>query len=298
MLSVALANTYTALGHNVIVYGLDSPKGYNYSSYCKCNLLSDKLNYEILIQSDIIIYASGAGVQAALSTPSSLMYSLNVNVPVEITLQLKRYEYKGIFISFGSYMEIGVNDEDGKSFTEEGMVCSHLPVTNDYGLSKRLYSRYMNDFNADFTFWHFILPNMFSYNDFKSGTRLIPYCLQYIKDYKSNLHPTIPKFSSGTQTREFILMEDIFPLILQAVSRKMPSGIYNMGGGKFQSIRQLVESIFDFYSVPCKNDYFGQSVRRDGDIQSLRLDSNKLRKNLGTLPSTSLEDVLRSLSIC
>lgn len=101
-----------------------------------CNLLKDELNYDLLMQSDMIIYASGAGVQAALSTPSSLMYALNVNVPIDITLQLKQRDYSGIFVSFGSYMEIGLNDEDGRSFTEDEVVCSSLPVTNDYALSK------------------------------------------------------------------------------------------------------------------------------------------------------------------
>ena len=47
-------------------------------------------------------------------------------------------------------MEIGVNDEDGKAFTEEEIICSLLPVTNDYALSKRLYSRYMASFLGRF----------------------------------------------------------------------------------------------------------------------------------------------------
>ena len=65
-----------------------------------------------------------------------------------MTLQLKKYNYKGIYVSFGWYKEIGLNGENGKAFTEEEVICSTLPVTNDYGLSKRLYSRYMMDFSA------------------------------------------------------------------------------------------------------------------------------------------------------
>lgn len=134
-------------GHSVDVFGLDSPNGYDCTNFYSCNLLNkDGLDYDILMQSEMIVYASGAGVQAALSTPSSLMYALNVNAPIEITLQLKKREYKGIYVSFGSYMEIGLNDEDGRAFTEEEVICSSLPVTNDYALSKRLYGRYMKDF--------------------------------------------------------------------------------------------------------------------------------------------------------
>lgn len=205
MLSVALTKAFMGDGHQVDVYGLDAPKNYECTSFCPCNLLKDKLNYDLLMQADMIVYASGAGVQAALSTPSSLMYALNVNVPIDITLQLKQMDYSGIFVSFGSYMEIGLNDEDGRSFTEDEVVCSSLPVTNDYALSKRLYGRYMKDFVSDYTHWHFILPNMFSYNDKKPGTRLIPYVLQYCREYKQGLNPQAPSFSAGTQTRQYIL---------------------------------------------------------------------------------------------
>lgn len=221
------------------------------------------------------------------------MYQLNVQVPIDITLNLKKQNYKGIYISFGSYMEIGVNNEDGKSFTEEEIVCSLLPVTNDYALSKRLYSRYMADLRGEYTYWHFILPNMFSYDDFKPGTRLIPYILQYIQAYKEGLKPEEPRFSAGTQMREFILMEDVFNIISKSINSDLPSGIYNMGGGQFQSIRELIETLFDFFDVPCKDSYFGQEERRDGNIRCLRLNAIKLKNALNTLPSTTLVEALQ-----
>ena len=169
MLSVAFTKYYYNIQNTTVdVYGLSSPQGYDCHNFYEINLIKDRLDYENLVLSDVIIYASGAGVQAALNTDSTLMYSLNVSVPIDITIMLKQLGYKGVFVSFGSYMEIGVNDEDGKSFKEEEVVLSELPVTNDYGLSKRLFGRYMNDFTADFTFYHFILPNMFSEDDLSS----------------------------------------------------------------------------------------------------------------------------------
>lgn len=292
MLSVALTKAFMGDGHQVDVYGLDAPKNYESTSFFPCNLLKDELNYDLLMQSDMIIYASGAGVQAALSTPSSLMYALNVNVPIDITLQLKQRDYSGIFVSFGSYMEIGLNDEDGRSFTEDEVVCSSLPVTNDYALSKRLYGRYMKDFVSDYTHWHFILPNMFSYNDKKPGTRLIPYVLQYCREYKQGLNPQTPSFSAGTQTRQYILLEDIKNVIYKAVDANMESGLYNIGGGEFRSIRSFIESMFAAYGVPCKDNYFGKSIRRDGDIKSLRIDGSKLQNAIHYLPSVTMAEIL------
>ena len=294
MLSVALTKYYYAKeGVTVDVYGLDVPKGYECDNFYQVNLLKDILDYDTLIASDVIVYASGAGVQAALQTDSSLMYSLNVSAPIEITLQLKKHDYKGIYVSFGSYMEIGLNSEDGKVFSEDEVICSTLPVTNDYGLSKRLYGRYMKDFSADYTFYHFILPNMFSEDDLKQGTRLVPYTLQYLQDYNADKNPQSPNFSAGLQTRQFITLEEMIETVDKAICKHIASGVYNMGGGEFLSIRNLIERLFAIYNVPCKDEFFGQEVRRDGDIKSLYIDGGKLMNELGSLPNLKIEDIFK-----
>lgn len=294
MLSVALTKYYMAKeGVLVDVYGLDAPKGYECDNFYQVNLLKDKLDYDKLCTADAIIYASGAGVQAALSTPSELMYALNVTAPIDITLQLKKREYKGMYVSFGSYMEIGLNGEEGKAFTEDEVICSTLPVTNDYGLSKRLYGSYMKDFTADFTFYHFILPNMFSEDDRKPGTRLVPYTLQYLQDYNAGKNPQAPSFSAGLQTRQFITLEEMIQTVDKAICKHIATGVYCIGGGEFLSIRNLIERLFAIYNVPCKDEFFGQEVRRDGDIKSLRIDGSKLLNALGELPNAKIEDIFK-----
>lgn len=294
MLSVAFTKYfYGRPDTTVVIYGLDEPQGYACDSFTKVNLITQTLNYEEITKSDVVIYASGAGVQAALSTPSLLMYQLNVNAPIAITLGLKKAGFKGTYVSFGSYMEIGVNDEEGKAFDEDDVVCSSLPVTNDYALSKRLYGRYMRDFKADFTTYHFILPNMFSEDDLKPGTRLVPYTLQYLQDYCAGKNPEAPKFSAGTQTRQFITLEEMIKTVDKSIQAQIPSGLYCIGGGEFLSIRNLIERLFAIYNVPCKDEYFGQSVRRDGDIHSLKLDGTKLFKALGYQPNKTIEDIFK-----
>lgn len=294
MLSVALTKFY--YGHpdmTVVVYGLDEPQGYSCDSFSQVNLVTQSLDYEEVAKADVVIYASGAGVQAALNTPSLLMYQLNVSAPIAITLGLKKAGFKGTYVSFGSYMEIGVNDEEGKAFNEEDVVCSALPVTNDYALSKRLYGRYMRDFKADFTYYHFILPNMFSEDDLKPGTRLVPYTLQYLQDYCAGKNPTAPSFSAGTQTRQFITLEEMIQTVDRSLILHIPSGIYCIGGGEYLSIRNLIERLFALYKVPCKDEFFGKSVRRDGDIRSLRIEGDKLYRALGYQPDKTIEDIFR-----
>ena len=296
MLSVALTKFFSANSNNIVnVFGLEAPRGYKYSSFFQVNLLNEKIDYEQLISSDVIFYAAGAGVQAAIQTDASLMYALNVNTPIEITLQLKKRGYEGKYISFGSYMEIGINDDETHTFTEEEVVYSSLPVTNDYCLSKRIYSRYIQDFHANFTYWHFILPNMFSENDFKPGTRLIPYILQYIQQTKNGINPPPPSFSAGTQFRQFILLDEMVVLLSKVIDKSIPSGIYNIGGGEYFTIKNLIKRIFSFYEIECKDSFFGQSIRRDGDIKSLCLSGHKLLNILGELPSIKIEELLQNL---
>lgn len=297
MLSVALTKYfYGRPDMTVVVYGLDEPKGYACDSFNKVDLVTQMLNYEEVATADVVIYASGAGVQAALSTPSILMYQLNVSAPIAITLGLKKAGFKGIYVSFGSYMEIGVNEEEGKAFNEDEVVCSTLPVTNDYALSKRLYGHYMRDFKADFTTYHFILPNMFSEDDLKPGTRLVPYTLQYLQDYCAGKNPSAPSFSAGTQTRQFITLEEMIQTVDKSIRAQIPSGLYCIGGGEYLSIRQLIERLFAIYDVPCKEEYFGKSERRDGDIRSLCLNGGKLKKVLGFLPIYTIEEIFKRKS--
>ena len=294
MLSMALTKYFYAQPDTIVdVYGLDAPKGYECTNFYQTNLLKDKLDYEKLVKTDVIVYASGAGVQAALKTDSSLMYALNVNVPVEMTIMLKKHGYKGTYVSFGSYMEIGLNDVDGKAFDEDDVICSPLPVTNDYALSKRLYGRYMKDLIADYTHLHFILPNMFSEDDLKPGTRLVPYVLKYLQDYKAGRPTETPSFSAGTQTRQYITLEEVMVVLSKALDKHITSGIYCIGGGEFFSIRNLIERLFKLYDVPCKDEYFGKEVRRDGDIKSLRIKGDKLNEAIGFLPNQTVENIFK-----
>lgn len=294
MLSMALTKYFYAQPDTIVdVYGLDAPKGYECTNFYQINLLKDKLDYDKLVKADVIVYASGAGVQAALKTDSSLMYALNVNVPVEMTIMLKKHGYKGTYVSFGSYMEIGLNDVDGKAFDEDDVICSPLPVTNDYALSKRLYGRYMKDLIADYTHLHFILPNMFSEDDLKPGTRLVPYVLKYLQDYKAGRPTEAPSFSAGTQTRQYITLEEVMVVLSKALDKHITSGIYCIGGGEFFSIRNLIERLFKLYDVPCKDEYFGKEVRRDGDIKSLCINGEKLNGAIGFLPNQTIENIFK-----
>ena len=79
-----------------------------------------------------------------------------------------------------------------------------------------------------------------------------------------------------------------------SVVKHISSGIYNIGGGEFLSIRSLIERLFAIYHVPCLDSFFGKETRRDGDIKSLCLCGDKLKDELGVLPSATIEDIFQT----
>lgn len=272
------------------LYGIEKPNDYRYTNFIYTNLLENKIDYTLLAKSDLIIYAAGAGVQAALNTDSELMYKLNLYSPIEICNKLKKHEFKGAYMSFGSYMEVGINDNENVLFDEKSVELSSLPVSNDYALSKRLLTRFMGNLNAPYRFWHFILPNLFVEEE--KGTRLIPYILNYLNKIKNGETCEPLSFSSGGQIRQYINLDEVCSVINIVFEISINSGIYNIGGGEVLSIKELIIRLFNFYKVPISNDFFGKETRRDGDIRCLKIDGNKLYKEINFLPNKKIESIL------
>ena len=64
MLSVALTKYFMDLKNEVDVYGLSNPIGYSCTTFTHVDLVKVSLDVIPLLDSDVIIYAAGAGVQA------------------------------------------------------------------------------------------------------------------------------------------------------------------------------------------------------------------------------------------
>ena len=199
-LSRAIALYCNVKRYTLNMYGLNEPVGHKYDTFHKVNFMTDDLDYKNIIQSDIIIYAIGAGIQSNLKESNDLIYNLNVNVPVKICNSLKSIGYKGCFVTFGSVFEMGETKEE-RYFTEEDVLTSTYPAPNDYTVSKRMLSRFVNSYKHDFTHWHFFIPTIYGENE--NPLRLIPYTISAIKN-KEKLH-----FTAGDQTRQYIYVGEV-----------------------------------------------------------------------------------------
>ena len=148
-LSSAIAKYANVVGWSLDMYGLDEPVGHKYNNFYRVNLMDAELECSSLLDSDMIIYAIGAGIQANLKEGFNLIYNLNVTAPVTICNKLKELEYKGIFVTFGSVFEMGETKEE-RFFTEEDVLTSLCPAPNDYTVSKRMLSKFVSSYKHDF----------------------------------------------------------------------------------------------------------------------------------------------------
>ena len=106
-LSTAIAKYAIEKEWTLDMYGLDKPTQHAYTHFYPIDLMSGNLDVDKLCDADIIVYAVGAGIQSNLNESADLIYALNVYAPVRLCNKLKQADYKGVFITFGSYFELG-----------------------------------------------------------------------------------------------------------------------------------------------------------------------------------------------
>ena len=212
-LSNAIAKYFYSNGWTVNMIGLEEPC-HKYHSFTPINFLKDEIDYTIISDSDIIVYASGAGIQSNLNDSVDLIYQLNTILPTNISNKLNSIGYKGIFITFGSYFELGESNED-KAVSENEIITSTSKAPTDYVVSKRMLTRYISSVEHNYKHWHFILPTI--YGPGENNKRLIPYTINAILN-NEELH-----FTSGQQVRQYLYVGDVPKILNLSIERELSS---------------------------------------------------------------------------
>ena len=284
-LSNAIAKYANKENWTLDVYGLDEPIGINYDKFVKCNLMDAELDCSGLLDSDIVVYAIGAGIQSNLKEGNNLIYGLNVTAPVTICNKLKELGYKGIFVTFGSVFEMGETKEE-HLFTEEEVLSSTAPAPSDYVVSKRMLSRFVTSYKHDFAHWHFIIPTI--YGEGENPKRLIPYTINAIRN-EETLH-----FTAGDQTRQYVYVDEVPGLLKLAFEKQLPSGMYNIQGKETLTVKEIVTLIHETMGKEVPSDCFGSAERNDVGMKFLALDGSKLKESVGFEPKLCISNVLSS----
>lgn len=271
-LSTAIAKYANVVGWSLDMYGLSEPVGHNYNNFYKVNMMDAELDCSSLLDSDMIIYTIGAGIQANLKEGFNLIYNLNVTAPVTICNKLKEFEYKGTFVTFGSVFEMGETKEE-RFLTEEDVLTSLCPAPNDYTVSKRMLSKFVDSYKHDFKHWHFYIPTIYGAGE--NPKRLIPYVINAIRN-SDELH-----FTAGDQTRQYVHVSEIPRMLALAFEKNLPSGLYNIEGKETITVKEIVTMIHQAMGKEVPDGCFGSVQRADVGMKYLALDGKKLRKACG-----------------
>lgn len=282
-LSTAIAMYANQRGWKLDMYGLDKPLGHDYVNFFQVNLMDSELDCTGLLNSDLIIYAIGAGIQSNLKEGYNLIYNLNVTAPVTICNKLKELGYKGIFVTFGSVFEMGETKEE-RFFTEQDVLTSTCPAPNDYTVSKRMLSQFVSSYKHDYTHWHFYIPTI--YGEAENPKRLIPYTINAIKNGVP-LH-----FTAGDQTRQYVYVDEVPGLLELAFEKQLPTGVYNIEGKETLTVREIVTKIHHALGKEVPAGCFGTAERADVGMKYLALNGQKLRDAIGFEAKISISDVI------
>lgn len=268
--------------YSVNTFGLNEPQSHQTNKYYKTDLLNESLDFEELVKSDLIVYASGAGIQSNLNESYSDIYLLNTFVPINITKELSKRSFCGNFVTFGSYFEIGNNNNSVK-FTELDLISSNLNVPNDYCISKRLLTRFVVSQNSSFSHIHLILPTI--YGEREGQHRIIPYTVNKIKKKE------LAEFTNGDQIRQYLYVGDVPGIIFSLVENNF-SGVVNVPGVETFSVKEIVKNIFEEFNEVCDDNYFGTAIRPDLGMKNLQLSDDLIRKILKDFRYTKFKEAI------
>ena len=282
-LSTAIAKYANEVGWTLDVYGLDEPVGHKFDNFYKVNLMDTELDCSRLVESDLIIYAIGAGIQANLNEGFNLIYNLNVTVPVTICNKLKELNYQGRFVTFGSVFEMGETKEE-RFFTEEDILTSLCTAPNDYTVSKRMLSKFVASYKHDFTHWHFYIPTIYGAGE--NPKRLIPYVINAIRNGEEL------SFTAGDQTRQYIHVNEIPRILELALENNIPSGLYNIQGKETMTVKEIVTEIHHAMGKEVPDGCFGGVKRADVGMKYLALNGKKLHDATGFEARIKIVDVI------
>lgn len=157
------------------------------------------------------------------------------------------------FVQIGSSLEYG----NAISPQKENIVILKSKIKSIYALSKLLASNYLINLYKKFKFPVTILRLYLTYGPGQDINRLLPIVIDScLKNNKFDC-------SNGKQYRDFIYINDLVDLIINALEKKRAEGeIINAGSGKKYNIKKIIEKICKF-TKGGKPDYGKIKLRRD-----------------------------------
>jgi UDP-glucose 4-epimerase len=229
-------------------------------------------------QYDICINCSGAAsVPASLKNPL-WDYELNTSNVFKILEAIRRYQPKCKFLNLSSAAVYGNPAKLPIAETD-----AILPVS-PYGLHKQQAEQICSSF---FNYWQISTCSLRIFSAYGPGLKKQLFWDLYQKSVGKN---EIDLFGSGTETRDFIFIDDILQAIELVVTRAAFQGeCINIANGEQVTIKIAAHIFYDALGWKGATRFIGEA--RKGDPLNWEADISKL-KNFGYSPKFSLQNGL------
>lgn len=228
---------------------------------------------------DIVIHlAAQVSVEKSIECPSQ---DSKVNVMGLINiLQLAKKYYVSKFVFASSAAVFG--DNEALPLTEQSK-CNPI---SPYGINKLLGEYYCQKWNEVYQLdtLCFRFSNVYGPKQGNNGEGGV--ISTFIEKIINNQEITI--FGDGTQTRDFIFVEDVAEAIYRSVKKNV-SGLMNLSTNTETSVNQLVDHLKKIDEI--KDVVYIEA--RNNDIHYSRLDNEKIMQEVGWSPKYSVEEGLK-----
>lgn len=230
-----------------------------------------------------------------VSVPGSNMslteeFDLNTKPLIKFLEKANELPLMQKFIYLSSGGTVYGNTEEHSPIKEEH---SKSPISA-YGLSKLVTENYIEFFTQKNHFESYILRPSNVYGKYQNLVKpqgIIGFA------FKSVIQNTsIDLYDDGKVIRDFIFVKDLADAITKCIEKhtnKTKTNIYNVGSGIPYSIKEMIQKI----NVISKKEV--QTIAKESrnfDCEYNVLDINKINKELGWFPSTSIEEGLAEVS--
>ncbi|MFA4924084.1 MAG: ADP-glyceromanno-heptose 6-epimerase [Ignavibacteriaceae bacterium] len=137
--------------------------------------------------------------------------------------------------------------------------CLKLHPLNMYGYSKNIFDSYaykngMLNNIAGIKYFNVYGPNESHKGDMRS---VVHKAFEQVRDYgKVKLFKSLhPDYKDGEQMRDFVYVKDAVEMTLFFLEHKDKNGLYNVGGGKARTWKDLVTALFHAVGKPVNIEY-------------------------------------------
>lgn len=232
------------------------------------------------VSPDIVIHFATYGAYQRTQQDISLTIDTNLKGTINLINACQKVGVEA-FINTGTNSEYGIKQ---KPMKESDM----LEADNLYGITKAAATLYCQMTARKFDFPVVTVRPFAVYGYFEEKQRLIPTIIT------SCLKNSTLELSSQKSVRDFIFIEDLMDGYLAAIKniKKIKGEIFNLGGGRQYTIKEVVETVKKITQSGTQPKY-GTVKKAQTEPKAWRADISKAKKMLGWKPKYTLEQGLK-----